>query len=206
MPRTADPYGLDTYYDFDFVGPLRSDEHRLPPVFKRYEKPRYQEHDELIARLVDEFNSNKKEYCGCTDEQEGKIPNITPALVKSWMIQESGGGRLEDLDRWNVDPTTINHPGDYSQVKSELGLQKYDRPNKGDLETNIKAALAFLCRKGFGKSGMPARKRESGFFDSWKEAFHRYGPGTKTYSDKIFRRAESIDTYEPIEKKRGNNQ
>ena len=61
------------------------------PVFRGFEDARYQLHDELIAKMTAHFNAHKAEWCGGTPAQAGKIADLTPAQVKSHMIEESGG-------------------------------------------------------------------------------------------------------------------
>ena len=73
------------------------------PVFRGFEDKRYQVHDELIAKLVAAFNADKKGWTGGTPEQAIKVSNLTPALVKAHMIEESGGNGPRSKAAWAVD-------------------------------------------------------------------------------------------------------
>jgi len=53
------------------------------PVFQGYTSPRYQQHDQLIKKLVTEFNKNKQLFIGSTSGQASGIPDLTEAMVKS---------------------------------------------------------------------------------------------------------------------------
>ncbi|MCR5414363.1 MAG: hypothetical protein K6F50_06515 [Kiritimatiellae bacterium] len=179
------------------------------PVFRGFEDERYQRHDALIARMTAEFNAGKAKWCGGTAAQAGKIADLTPAQVKSHMIEESGGNGPRSLAAWKVDPLQVNVPGDWGAEKELLGLKKPSKRNEGTAEGNVRAAIMYLSRKGFGASGLPAAKRPKGFFDGWRDALRRYNgrrDRTETdryysdeYADKIMRRAANPDTFVPIE-------
>lgn len=179
------------------------------PVFRGFEDARYQQHDALIAKLVADFNANKAEWCGGSREQAEKIEDITPALVKSHMIEESGGGGPRSRAAWAVDPLQVNVPGDWAEEKLLVGLTKPEKRNEGSIEGNIRAAIKYLSRKGFGASGKPALERPKGFFDGWKTALRRYnGRRDRTdtnryyseeYAEKIIKRSSDPETFVPIE-------
>lgn len=179
------------------------------PVFRGFEDARYQKHDALIAKLVAEFNADKAKGCGGTAQQAAKIPNITPALVKAHMIEESGGNGPRSKAAWEVDPVQVNVPGDWGSEKASVGLKKPTKRNEGTAEQNIRAAIMYLSRKGFGASARPASERPSGFFDDWPTALRRYnGRRDRTdtdryyseeYADKIVKRAANPDLFVPIE-------
>lgn len=59
-----------------------------------FENKRFQEHDDLIAAIVADFNTHKMEYAGCTDIQAEGIPNMTPELFKSFLIQGEDRGPI----------------------------------------------------------------------------------------------------------------
>ena len=182
---------------------------RRVPVFRGFEDSRYQAHDELIVRMTADFNANKAAWCGGTGAQADKIADITPAMVKSHMIEESGGNDVRSLAAWASDPLQVNVPGDWGPEKSLLGLRRPVRRNEGELADNVRAAIMYLSRKGFGVSGRPAAERPAGFFDGWPTALRRYnGRRDRTdtdryyseeYSDKIVRRAANPDLFVPIE-------
>ena len=179
------------------------------PVFRGFESPRYQQHDALIARLTAEFNANKAAWCGGSPAQAAKIPSLTPAQVKAHMIEESGGNGPRSKAAWAADPLQVNVPGDWGEEKELLGLVKPAKRNEGTTEANVRAAIMYLSRKGFGVSGRPASTRPDGVFDGWREACRRYnGRRDRTdtdryysdeYADKILRRAANPDLFVPIE-------
>ncbi len=185
-----------------------SPKHHQPKVFFGFEDERFQMHDTLILELVIDFNSNKMVYADCTAAQLGSIPDISSNLLKSLIIQESGGSPAA----WERDPAQVNVPGDWNPYKEHVGLKEPVRRNEGEPHSNLKAAVKFLVRKGFGASAQPARLRPEGFFDSWEIALHRYnGRSDKThdgklykhvYATKILRRASQPHIHEPIEIKR----
>ena len=119
------------------------------PVFRGFEDARYQMHDALIARLVKEFNADKKGWTGGTDAQAAKVGDITPALVKAHMIEESGGNGPRSKAAWSVDPLQVNVPGDWGAEKELVGLKKPAKRNEGTAEQNVRAAIMYLSRKGF---------------------------------------------------------
>jgi len=179
------------------------------PVFRGFEDARYQEHDALIAMLVAEFNANKAKGCGGTAAQAAKIANLTPAMVKSHMIEEAGGNGPRSKAAWAVDPLQVNVPGDWGKEKEEVGLKKPSKRNEGTAEQNVRAAIMYLSRKGFSAAARPAAERPKGFFDGWPTALRRYnGRRDRTdtdryyseeYADKIVRRAANPDLFVPIE-------
>ncbi len=182
--------------------------HHHPKVFFGFEDERFQMHDTLIVELVIDFNSNKMGYADCTSEQLGSIPDISSNLLKSLIIQESGGSPAA----WAKDPAQVNVPGDWNPYKEHVGLKEPVRRNEGEPRINLKAAVKFLVRKGFGASAQPAKLRPEGYFDSWEIALHRYnGRSDKThdgkpykhvYAAKILRRASQPHIHESIEIKR----
>lgn len=179
------------------------------PVFRGFEDDRYQQHDELIARMVREFNASKAAWCGGNPDQAAKISDLAAALVKSHMIEESGGNGSRSKAAWVVDPLQVNVPGDWGREKELVGLTKPLRRNEGNVTNNVMAAIKYLSRKGFGASARPAAERPKGFFDGWTRALQRYnGRRDRTdtdrfysdeYADKIMRRAFDPDLFVPIE-------
>ena len=184
---------------------------RRVPIFRGFEDDRYQEHDALIVRCVDEFNRARADWAGATPAQGKKIPALTSALVKSHMIEETGGRDPRSLAAWDVDPQQVNVPGDWSDAKSSLGLKKPSKRNEGTADQNIRAAIRFLTRKGFGVSGQPASKRPTGTFDDWQTALKRYNGRSdemvdgksysETYAEHIVARAKDPGQFVAIRKK-----
>ena len=160
---------------------------------------------------MDEFNRGKADWAGATAAQGKKIPALTTALVKSHMIEETGGRDARSRAAWDADPQQVNVPGDWSEAKAALGLKKPSKRNEGSIEGNIKAAICFLARKGFGASGQPAAKRPAGTFDDWQTALRRYNgrsdemvDGKKyseTYAEHIVARAKDPGQFVAIRKK-----
>jgi len=179
------------------------------PTFAGFTTKRYQEHDTLIKTLVNEFNKNKQTFVGGTASQISKIPNLSEALIKSWIIQETGGNDARSLAAWKVDPAQVNVPGDWSSYKQSIGLSAPTKRNEGTVKQNLKAAIQWLARKGFGKSGQPPSNRSSATFDGWEQAFTRYnGRSVKTtngkaysvnYAKRIIERANNPTTHNRIE-------
>ena len=179
------------------------------PVFRGFEDARYQKHDALIARMTADFNANKAKWCGGTAAQASKIADLSPAQVKSHMIEESGGRGKASRAAWEVDPLQANVPGDWGREKELVGLVKPSKRNEGSLENNVRAAIMYLSRKGFGASARPAKERPKGFFDGWFRALQRYnGRRDRTatdrwysdeYAEKIMKRAADPDLFVPIE-------
>lgn len=179
------------------------------PIFRGFEDARYQQHDALIAKLVAEFNANREAATGGTAAQVAKVSPLTPALVKAHMIEETGGNGPASRAAWPIDPIQVNVPGDWGEEKRLVGLTRPTKRNEGTAEVNVRAAIRYLSRKGFGVSARPAAERPSGFFDGWQKALERYnGRRDRTASDqyygeeyasKIMRRAENPDLFVPIE-------
>ena len=179
------------------------------PIFRGFEDDRYQAHDALILKLTADFNANKAKWIGGSAAQAAKTVSLTPAMVKAHMIEESGGNGPASLAAWRVDPLQVNVPGDWDDAKTDLGLKKPTKRNEGTLDANVRAAIMFLARKGFGKSGKAARLRPTGFFDGWQDALRRYNARrdqtadgryySDAYASKILSRAKDPDAFVPIE-------
>ncbi len=178
------------------------------PTFKGFEDQRYQEHDRRLQRIVTAFNQDKAGFIGATAGQAAQIPDASVALLKSQLIQEAGGNGRRSLDAWAADPGQVNVPGDWSRHKESLGLEQPARRNEGDINTNLRACLGWLARKGFGTSGQPPQNRPTGTFDGWEIALRRYnGRSVRTtngksysvnYARRISDRANDPNTRFPI--------
>ena len=179
------------------------------PVFKGFEAKRFQQHDAIISKCVREFNRHRGAWADANRAQARTIPDITEELVKAHMIQETGGGDRRSRDAWNGDPLQVNVPGDWGDEKEFLGLKKPIRRNEGEVERNIRAAIKYLVRKGFSKSGKPVRLVDEQEFWDWATALERYnGRANPTasgkkycveYADTIIKRAENHDEKVDIE-------
>ena len=178
------------------------------PVFRGFEDARYQQYDDLIIKYTDDFNNNRAAWADATPGQAASIHDLKPALVKSHMIEESGGSGPKSKKAWQVDPLQVNVPGDWDSVKTLVGLRRPARRNEGTAAQNVKAAIKYLVRKGFGTSGAPAKTRPSKKFDGWYTALRRYnGRNSRTesgkrykdaYAERIMKRAESPHAFVPI--------
>ena len=103
------------------------------------------------------------------------------------MIEESGGNGPRSKAAWAVDPLQVNVPGDWGVEKELVGLVKPSKRNEGTAEQNVRAAIKYLSRKGFGVSAKPASTRPSGFFDGWLDALRRYnGRRDRTETDRYY--------------------
>ena len=179
------------------------------PVFKGFEADRYQRHDKIIARCVREFNRHRGAWADANRAQARTIPDITEELVKAHMIQETGGGDQRSLAAWNGDPLQVNVPGDWGDEKKLLGLKKPKQRNEGGVELNVRAAIKYLVRKGFSKSGKPVRTSDEKKFWDWATALENYNARTVRtvsgkkycveYADRIIERAENLDRHVDIE-------
>lgn len=108
-------------------------------------------------------------------------------MVKSWVIQETGGNDARSLAAWKIDPAQVNVPGDWSSYKQSTGLTAPTKRNEGTVDQNLKAAIIWLARKGFGKSGQPPQNRQGASFDGWQKALERYnGRSVKTTNGKAY--------------------
>jgi len=68
-----------------------------------------------------------------------------------------------------------------------LGLTAPVKRNEGTLDQNLKTAIIWLARKGFGKSGQPPQNRQNAIFDGWQKALERYnGRTVKTTNGKAY--------------------
>ncbi|MDO5462042.1 MAG: hypothetical protein Q4F99_00935 [bacterium] len=170
------------------------------PVFIGFEADRYQKHDALILKLVKEFNENPAKAIGAAEGMLMDIPRLDPALIKSMMIEETGGNGPRSTRAWEVDPLQVNVPGDWAPVKTDLGLRKPSSRNEGTLEKNLRAGIAFLARKGYGVSGASLKQRPTAYFDSWRVALQRYNGRTaermegvtyaEAYANRILQRVQ----------------
>lgn len=185
------------------------------PVFAGFEDPWFQRHDALIVKLVDNFNKNRATWAGSTASQAAAIPLLTVAQVKSQMLQESGGKDVRSRAAWKKDPLQANVPGDWSSYKKYVGLHRPRNRNEGSLETNLKAGIMILARKGFGVSAQPAGNKSANSFAGWRRALQRYNgrsdlttegvPYRVSYANRILQRANkpSVHTGIVIRRKAG---
>ncbi|MCB9674559.1 MAG: hypothetical protein H6737_05540 [Alphaproteobacteria bacterium] len=192
-------------------GFLESAAKDLTPTFAGLEDDRHQQHDAKIEALVQQFNADKAKFVGATADQAKGIPDMDPALMKSWLIQETGGADKRSKAAWAKDPGQVNVPGDWGAPKAdaEMGLKKPKKRNEGNLDTNMKAALVWLTRKGFSRSGKAPSELEGGqAFGGWKTALENYnGRADKVngkkykqaYAEKIMNRAANPDKAYPIQ-------
>ncbi|MEG1552359.1 MAG: hypothetical protein RSB74_03120 [Kiritimatiellia bacterium] len=199
---------LNTITDARIVDRKKERETLSLPIFRGFEDDRYQQYDTLIATLVNEFNAHRAMWAGATEEQAKDIHRLKPEIVKAHMIEETGGKNRGSVAAWLADPLQVNVPGDWNPHKKVLGLEEPTHRNEGSSEQNIRAAIMYLTRKGFGGSGQPADARPDGFFDGWSVALRRYnGRNDETadgrhykdaYAERILKRAEEPEQFVPI--------
>lgn len=143
-------------------------------IFQGFTGPRHHQHNLLIRKLVREFNANKCVFVSSSLAQAAKIPDLSESLIRSWLIEISGGNDSISLQAWNVDPAKVNIPTDWSVYKQSAGLKFALKRNEGTLEQNLRAAVIWLTRKGLGDSGQPPTSRQRAIFDGWEVAIRRY--------------------------------
>lgn len=150
------------------------------PTFKGFESSRYQQHDSTIMKVAIDLHFEPGKYSGGGNNLP---PSISPALIKSLLIQESGGADARSRAAWPIDPAQVNVPGDWNSFKTDIGLTRPTRRNEGNADLNITAAIKWLTRKGYGKTGQPMQNRPSGTFDGWSRAVQRYNGRTDLRSN-----------------------
>ena len=143
-------------------------------IFQGFTGPRHHQHNAIIRKLVREFNANKCIFVNSSLAQAAKIPDLSESLVRSWLIEISGGNDAISREAWNVDPAQVNLPIEWSVYKQSTGLKLAHKRNEGTLEQNLRAAFIWLTRKGLGDSGQPATSRQRAIFDGWEVAIQRY--------------------------------
>lgn len=124
-------------------------------------------------------------------------------IAKSNATQETGGGDKRSREAWKKGPLQVDVPGDFGAEKLCLGLKEPKKRNEGTLEGNLKAAIMYPVRKGFGRSGKAPCGTST--FDGWKDAMRRYNGRSdkvngkkysEVYAEKIFKRASNPNDYE----------
>lgn len=164
-------------------------------VFVGYEDDRYQSNDFFIRRSTFKVNHNPKKLIGLTDEQvkewrAAHPDGIDPSMIKSLMITETGGLDAQSKAAFAADPLQVNvSSDDWSDYKADLGLTKPTARNEGDLENNILAAIRWLMRKGYGRSGVAPKDavRPQGrpaTYDGFNQAVLRYHGETQIGADR----------------------
>ncbi len=198
------------YHKFPATRPeqLPTSSEQTLPIFAGFEDDRYQQYDALILSLVAEFNADPATGVGAEKGTHLSLPKLSPALIKSLMIEESGGNGPRSREAWKRDPLQVNVPGDWSNAKAELGLRKPEARNEGTLEGNLRAGIRYLARKGFGVSGRALIYRPDAYFDSWRTALQRYNGRNDAladgrryrvaYADRVLRRASNPNRFVPI--------
>jgi hypothetical protein len=93
--------------------------------------------DDTIVAAVDKYNSGHQYY-------PGDAEYMTPQLMKSWMMQESGGSP----DAFKTDPFQVNNPGDWDPAKANKNFAGLSQGQIMTPETSADAALKWLHYKG----------------------------------------------------------
>jgi len=166
------------------------------PVYAGYEQPWQNAHDDMIVRVVAEFNAEKG--------WDANDPNhLDPALVKAWALQESGSHR-EIFS--NGDMMQMNNDGDWADEKTWFGIERGE-----DLtpEESLRAALDWAYYKGEETRPMTGSTPDPGWyptvrdgevmagyqsrFTNWDEALTDYnGGGVADYRGDIERRMAQV--------------
>jgi RHS repeat-associated protein len=124
--------------------------------------------DALIIQSVDTYN----EAHGYSSGDSGYL---TPELVKAWMMEESGGTQSAFLR----DPMQVNNPGDWTDLKSEMGLAKGETMTRG---ISIAAGLGWLEYKGTaGKMDKFGEYVYTGTYRGDRNALTNYNGNIKIY-------------------------
>jgi hypothetical protein len=131
--------------------------------------------DEVIRKAVTDFNSRN-------GYKEGDPGYISPELMKSWEMQESGG--FKDRSAFESDPFQVNsNPLDWDDKKATLlGLSKGQVMTP---EASAKAALKWLQYKSWihDNSGNPVT------YKGVRQGFDSYnGGGVENYGSNILNR------------------
>ena len=124
--------------------------------------------DALIIQDVDIFND-------AHGYSSGDSGYLTPELVKAWMMEESGGTQSAFLR----DPMQVNNPGDWADLKSEMGLTKGEEMTR---EVSVAAALGWLEYKGTpGRMDKFGEYTYTGSFRGDRNALKNYNGNTNIY-------------------------
>jgi hypothetical protein len=90
--------------------------------------------DDVIAEAVRKYNSENQRFPGDSDY-------MTPGLMKTWMMRESGG----TPEAFKRDPFQVNNARDWDDAKGKAGLSKGQDMTP---QTSADAALKWLRYKG----------------------------------------------------------
>jgi RHS repeat-associated protein len=124
--------------------------------------------DALIIQAVDVFND-------AHGYSSGDSGYLTPELVKAWMMEESGGTQSAFLR----DPMQVNNPGDWTDLKTEMGLAKGESMTRG---ISIAAALGWLEYKGTpGRMDKFGEYIYTGSYRGDRNALTNYNGNTRIY-------------------------
>jgi RHS repeat-associated protein len=124
--------------------------------------------DALIIQAVDFYND-------AHGYGSGDSGYLTPELVKAWMMEESGGTQSAFLR----DPMQVNNPGDWTDLKSEMGLSKGEAMTRG---ISIAAGLGWLEYKGTpGRMDKFGEYIYTGPYRGDRNALTNYNGNTKIY-------------------------
>lgn len=177
-------------------------------IFRGFEDTQYQLHDDLVVRLVSEFNADPAKWADATVEQAESIHELSPSLIKALMIEESAAMPGRRPEAWTRDPMQINIPHNWRDWKVDIGLTQPTERNTGTPEQNIRAGIMYLVRKGFDVSGKPAREFPDKEFEGWVVALKRYNgrvDGTtdgrkykSAFAERIATRFSEPDNFSPV--------
>lgn len=169
---------------------------RKLPVYAGYEQPWQNAHDDMIVRVVSEFNAEKGWGPGHPDR-------LDPALVKAWALQESGGHREIFT---SGDMMQMNNAGDWADEKTWFGVERGEQLTP---EESLRAALHWAYYKGEETRPMAGDAPDPGWyptvrdgeilagyqsrFTDWDHALSDYnGGGVADYVGDIERRMSRV--------------
>lgn len=121
--------------------------------------------DAAIVAAVNRHNAERKLY-------PGDAEFMTPKVMKSWMMQESGGSR----GAFERDPFQVNNPGDWAEEKRRIAGLQQDQVMTP--QTSADASLKWLAYKGRLHRGEGGRL---GPYWTPFEAFRNYNGNTNAY-------------------------
>lgn len=166
------------------------------PVYAGYDKAWQNAHDEMIVRVVAEFNAAK-------GWDENHPNHLDPALVKAWALQESGSHE-EIFSRGDM--MQMNNAGDWADEKTWFGVEKGEELTP---EESLRAALHWAYYKGEETRPMSGDSPDAGWyrtvrggevlpgyqsrFTTWDDALNDYnGGGVADYRGDIERRMAKV--------------
>lgn len=166
------------------------------PVYAGYEQDWQNAHDEMIVRVVGEFNAQK-------GWDENHPNHLDPAIVKAWALQESGSHR-EIFSQGDM--MQMNNDGDWADEKTWFGIERGEQLTP---EESLRAALDWAYYKAEETRPMTGSTPDPGWyptvrngevlpgyqsrFTNWDKGLTDYnGGGVADYLGDIERRMDRV--------------